>query len=638
MKRKTTTSAPAVSPYLFTLRLRAVFVMIICLVLLGAGSIRLGIVQAKYPERLQSFQCFQPRRTGIIPASRGRIFDAQMRPLADNRQVSTLFVNPSRVPDDLREPLINGLQYYLNCDPEQTRDAVYDSESTRKILIPEMTQEDIDRFNAIPYSQDNLEIFQEAGIWNREARAYPMGPLAGPVIGFTSARDGGQVGLWGLECCYDDVLAGRPGEYEDLRDQHGNRIPGSRHELVPPRNGTDIVLTLDADIQALAESYLADGLENTGAKSGAVIITNPQTGDILALVSLPALDPSNFGEYIDDDTALFSRATCLSYEPGSVLKIFTFASALEENVIQPDSTFQVGMGPLSFHGGRVPDHAYDFPVIDLRHAVVHSSNRAAGLVARDLGRDRFIPWLEVFGFGRKTGLDLPAEPSGNLKEWMDRMPEIDLVNAGFGHGIAVTPLQLIQAMSVFANNGVLMPVRLISARYDPAWGEMVDVPSSEGYRVLSSPTAEVMEEYMIGVVEEGTAMQARTDWVCAGKTGTAQQVDPEGGYFDHQFYSTFMGYGPVDDPKWIILVILDDPEYPYFGGASCGPIFRDIFNALMLRSGERRSIPGLMEAEMQDDVSTSGQEMTEAVEPDRPYETLGGFVISHDPFSESTSN
>ncbi|MCX6647684.1 MAG: penicillin-binding protein 2 [bacterium] len=640
MKRKTQTSAPAGNSYLYALQLRAVLIMSICLTLLGIGSIRLGIVQAKYPERLQSLQCFQPRRTGVIPASRGRIYDNQMRPLADNRLVSSLFVNPSRVPEDLREPLVNGLRLYLNCDPDQTREALNDSDSTRKILTPEMSQDDINKFNSIPYSEENLEIFREVGIWNREARVYPLGPLAGPVIGFTSARDGGQVGLWGLEGSCDDVLSGRPGEYEDLRDQHGNRIPGSRHEITSPRNGTDIILTLDADVQALAESYLADGLENTGAKSGTVIITKPQTGDILALVSLPGLDPSDFSEYIENEEAMFSRATCLSFEPGSVLKIFTFAAALEEDVIQPDSTFAVGMGPLSFHGGRVPDHQYDFPVIDLRYAVVHSSNRAAGLVARNLGRDRFIPWLSTFGFGQKTGLDMPGEPAGDLKLWMERMPEIDLVDAGFGQGIAVTPLQLIQAMSAFANDGMLVPVRLIGARFDPAWGQIVDVPLSQGYRVLTPSTAETMEEFMVGVIDEGTAVQAKTDWVCAGKTGTSQQVNPEGGYFDHQFFSTFMGYGPVDDPEWIILVILDAPEYPYFGGAACGPIFKNIFNALMLRNGGNRSIPGLVEAENQVTVPEPETETdtVPAVENDPPFETLGGFVISHDPFSDSTSN
>ena len=618
MNRKPSTTAPAVNPYIYAIRLRGVLIMSICLILLGIGSIRLGIVQAKYPERFESLDCFQPARTGIIPASRGRIFDTQLRPLADNWTVSSLFVNPSLVPDDLRETLIHAVRLYLDCDPGQVRSAIYDTEATRRILIPEMTQDDIQRFNSIPYSVETAELFREVGIWNHEARVYPYGPLAGPVIGFTSARDEGQVGLWGLEGRYDDILSGRPGKYNDLRDQHGNRIPGSREEILSPRNGTDIVLTLDADIQALGEAALIEGLENTGALNGTVVITEPRTGDVLALVSHPALDPSNYAYYVEDEEALFSRSTCLSYEAGSVMKVFTFAAALEENIIQPDSEFRVTMGPLWFGGKRVRDHAYDHPVIDLRHALVHSSNRAAGLVAQDLGRDRLVPWLQVFGFGEKTSLDMPGEPSGNLKESLDHMPLIDLVNAGFGQGITVTPLQIIQAMSVFANDGVLVPLRLVKSRFDPSWGQLVEISRTPGWRVLNPSTAQLMEEFMVGVIDEGTAMQARTEWVCAGKTATAQKVNPDGGYFEDRFYSTFVGYGPLPGPKWTILVILDEPGIPYYGGAACGPVFKDIFNALMLRDGERHTVHD--ETQL---IGTIAQ--TE-------------YVISRDPFSGSEAN
>jgi cell division protein FtsI/penicillin-binding protein 2 len=168
---------------------------------------------------------------------------------------------------------------------------------------------------------------------------------------------------------------------------------------------------------------------------------------------------------------------------------------------------------------------------------------------------------------------------------MNPMPEIDLVDMGFGHGITASPLQLAQAMSVFANGGVMVPLRLVKGRIDPGGGEMLNYDPSVPIQVISPSTAATMQDFMIGVVEEGTATRAKTAWTCAGKTGTAQKIDPAGGYYDHRFFATFAGYGPIPNPKWVIVIILDDPHYPYFGGTSCGPIFHQLFTALMIREG-----------------------------------------------------
>jgi len=560
--------------------------MAACIFALILLPVRLWWVQSHYPEQFASIQCFQNARTGAVPASRGRILDAEGRPLADNRTIHSLFVNPSRVSDEQRDILADVLITRLGCDREIVVDTLWDVESRRRFLIDEMTPEKIELFENLSLAGPYANALCEVGILQREARVYPMGPLAGPLVGFTASRDEGQVGLWGLEARYDDVLAGRPGLYEDLRDQRGQRIPGSRRELEHPRDGSDIILTINADIQALAEAALSRGLECTGAIGGSVIITEPSTGDILALVSLPGLDPSRFENYLEDEGALFSRATSLSYEPGSVMKVFTIGAAIEEGVVAPDSVKYVSAGPLSFRGGVVPEHHYGPSNLSIRDIVVHSSNRGAALIAIDMGDDRLTRWLRGFGFGERTDLEMPGEPAGDLKEWLNPFPEIDLANMGFGHGIAVSPLQIVQAMGVYANDGIRVPLRLTTARRDPPWGWEVEVPVSSSRRVLSERTVAIMEDFMRGVVDEGTATLAATEWPCAGKTGTAQKIDPEGGYYDNRFYSTFVGYGPLPDPNWLILVILDEPNYPHFGGTSCGPVFREIFNALMLRDGE----------------------------------------------------
>ena len=423
----------------------------------------------------------------------------------------------------------------------------------------------------------------QIGVEQKEVRYYPNGALAIPVLGFTSSWEDGQVGLWGLEAKYNDDLSSKPGSYEDLRDQRGQRVPDTRQETVSPKYGSDLVLTLDADVQALAESALC-GLSETQAKGGVIVVTEPSTGNVLALASLPGPDLSNF-DYNRDKDKLFSRSTALSYEPGSVMKVFTIATALEDGAINSNAVLHVTRGPLRIGGWPVPDD--DYPPEDymsLRDVVVHSSNRGAALVALGLGHERLIAGLEKFGFGTRTQLNMPGEPMGNLKQTMNPFPQIDLADMGFGHGITGSPLQVAQGIGVFANDGVLVPLRLLEGKRDPVTGELTESPQSQPTRVFGEATSNIMRDFMIGVVEEGTAIPAKTAWICAGKTGTAEKI--ENGHYVNKYYSTFAGYGPVPNPKWVIVVILDDPSGGnYFGGSTAGPIYKSLFTALMVREG-----------------------------------------------------
>ncbi len=635
MNKTQTRPVPAADPAIIALRIRGVVLMALCLAFLAIAAIRIGWVQYSYPNTYSELQLFNNVRTGTIPASRGRIFDTWGRPLADNRTTRSLFVNPSRVNPEDRDALVLEIHNLLGLDLETTRTALYRSESYRQILIRDMSGDDLANWEAVPEYGPTADLMREVGVMSQEARVYPLGPIAGPVIGFTSARDEGQIGLWGLECRYDDVLAGRPGRYEDQRDQRGQRIPGSRNEIAAPRNGSDLVLTIDADIQALAEIALERGLEATNAKGGTVIITEPSNGAVRALVTLPAVDPSSYQDYLEDENAMFSSSTCLSYEPGSVLKVFTIAAGLEEDTIIENQWFHVGPGPLSFRGGTVPDHEYGPSDIDLREVCVHSSNRGAAIIAVGLGHDVLSQYLRDLGFGSRTELQMPGEPSGDLKDWLVPFPEIDLANMGFGHGITVSPLQLVQAVGVFANDGMLVPLRLIQARRDPPWGAETEVAESVPRRVISVETSRIVQDFMVGVVEEGTAMQAATEWPSAGKTGTAQKIDTEnGGYSQTAYYATFVGYGPVPNPRWLILVILDEPEWPYFGGYACGPIYREIFNALMLREGQ--SIEDM--PELSETGTTAQPLIIEASHADGEPSNHGEYVLSPDPFGDDGSN
>ncbi|MFH1676213.1 MAG: penicillin-binding protein 2 [bacterium] len=645
---------PRSLPDLKRFEARGRLVMVFCLLFLFFTGGRLIWVNMKYKDKINGLKCFQHLREGAIPASRGRIFDCNNLPIVDNGIENALFVNPSFVPEESRAELAVALAQFIGTDSVSVL-SILDSNSTYRELIGSMTPEQVQQFNAMKTSPQSTELLREVGIKSKEIRIYPNGPMAGSFFGFVSWRDKGTVGIWGLENRYDDVLAGRPGLYRDLRDQRSNRIPGSRTVLREPRPGTDLYTTIDANAQILAENWLREGMKITGAKDGIVIITEPSTGKIRALVSLPSVNPADYkkifadaecepsGDEIIDideniltqeeirDEMLFSRATSLSYEPGSIMKIFTFSSAVEDDVISPTETFNVTKGPLKFRGGYVPDHDYKYgPIINLENAVVHSSNRAAALTAIKLGDERLKWWLRNFGFGQKTPLNWPGEPAGDLKDWLNPFPEIDLADMGFGHGLTASPLQIVQAASVFPNDGILVPLKLFRARRDSSLSEPLDLPSETPRRVLSPDTVEIMEGFMIGVVEEGTAMQAKTMWTCSGKTGTAQKINPEGGYYDNKFYSTFIGYGPIPDPKWLILVTLDEPKYPYFGGAACGPVFKAIFTGLMVREY------GLPEKE--NDQSESSIRDLSAEDFRNQFETekssvSGEYVISSNPFA-----
>ncbi|HEX9746331.1 MAG TPA: penicillin-binding protein 2 [bacterium] len=608
----------------------AFILAVVCGATMLASCAGLLLVYPRHQQDIKSMRSFKTDREGIIPASRGRILDRNHEPVAENRIVARLFVNPSRVDPDLRYPLIQALMEHFTLDEGAIADNLTDPSCRFRILCEDLPSEQENWFYDHRWDPFYNDILQEVGILYEEERVYPNGEFAGPVIGYTGDN---SKGLGGMELKLDLVMAGRPGLYTDVRDQRGNRVPGTRHVEVEERNGTDIVLTLDNEIQKIAWYALYDGILDTGAKGGAVIVTDPRTGDIRAMVSLPAYEPSHYQDYLDDEYSMFNRPACLSYEAGSVMKVFTFAAGLEEEVISEDQNFHVGHGRLYFGNYSVPDHTYSYdPDVSLRDSVVHSCNRAAALTSTWLGRDTITDWFHRFGFGVKTDIAFPGEPSGNLKESLTFFSRIDLANMGFGHGITCSPLQLVQGFSAFANDGYIVPLRLVDARIDPEAGTEITMPYCDPQQVLSHDVAELMNRFMVETVEDGTATQARTQWTSAGKTGTAQKLDDTGHYAANRFYATFVGYGPVPDPRWLILVVLDEPQRPnHFAGTASGPVYKAIFSALMLKYGDDNSVREIVIPEEEVSVNES------VIDDDIDGTKMIGddeIVYSPDPFND----
>ena len=410
------------------------------------------------------------------------------------------------------------------------------------------------------------------------ARLAPNGPLAGQVIGMVG-RDG--YGLSGLELHLDRDLRGTDGWRYTRRDAKRRYAPGAGDQIQPPVDGLGVRLTLDARVQSVAELALERGVHRTGAKSGVAVVVDPRTGDILALANYPFFDPNARRDRGTD--AWRNHAVAMVYEPGSTFKVFTAAALLEEDRIHANDTVDAEGGRWQIGGQWIRDtHAMDR--VSFADAVAYSSNIVFAKVSTRISPVTFYKYLRSFGFGMKTGVSLPAEESGLLKpvsNWSGRTQQ----TIAFGHEISTTPLQLAMAFAAVANDGLLMRPRLVQSWIDGNGREVRAEPVRKVRRVLSADAARELREMMAGVVDYGTAKEIRHPFITiAGKTGSAQKINPETGrYIEGSYYASFAGMAPADDPAFVCVVVVDDPKQFKYGGQAAGPIFREILDRLAER-------------------------------------------------------
>lgn len=401
-------------------------------------------------------------------------------------------------------------------------------------------------------------------------RYYPHGALASHVLGFVNV-DG--EGFYGIESYYDDILAGQVG----VEDQ--SRIPFYATRGSGWRNGSDLYLTIDTEIQYLAESTLAKALADTGATSGTIIVMNPTTGEILAMTSLPSYDPNRFSS---TDQALFANpAVSHQYEPGSTLKVLTMAIALDREVVSVDSTYE-DRGILEVGGAEVMnwDRAAH-GITSMTDLLAKSLNVGAATLAVRTGPTDFYAGLDLFGLGEITGIDLFGESPGSVRrpgnaDWF----ESDLATNSYGQGLAVTPLQLIVAVAAVANDGLIMQPHMVSMREDADDTTTTFEPTVVG-RAISPETASTLREMMAAALERESSAALVPGYRIAGKTGTAQIPIP-GGYDPNATIASFVGFGPVDDPQFIVLIKLDRPRSSEWGSLTAAPIFGQFVSRLVV--------------------------------------------------------
>ncbi|MFI5353174.1 MAG: penicillin-binding protein [Candidatus Binatales bacterium] len=406
-------------------------------------------------------------------------------------------------------------------------------------------------------------------------RFYPESDLAAGVVGL-AGMDG--QGLSGIESQYEHLIRGEPLELSFYRDALGNPILDSPLALGSPEPGARIELTIDSEIQSLAENQLADQVRSSGARRGSAIVLDPFTGEVLALANVGA-DPSEAHDRLHDP------AVEDAFEPGSTMKGILGAIALEDRTITPDSKIFCENGQYEIGRRVIHDHGRH-GWLDLGGIIEVSSNIGAAKIALGLGSQHYYEGLRAFGVGRRSGIDLPGETAGLLRPPSTWEP-IDLANHGFGQGVAVTPLQLAVAYAAIANGGLLMRPFVVKNAYDAAGRCILTHAPQVLGRAVSPDVAHQMNLLLRAVVNgsDGTGRRAQVDeFTVAGKTGTAQMINPEtGGYYQSRLVASFVGFLPADDPRLVILVVLDDVNHGHFGGLVAAPVFSAIATGSLRR-------------------------------------------------------
>ncbi|QVQ53138.1 penicillin-binding protein 2 [Spiractinospora alimapuensis] len=544
-------------------RIKAGLVLLVALLLLFTGRLVQiqGIESATYAAeaadlRLQRIE---------IPTTRGEITDVNGNPFAVSVETRTVFVDPMEVDEDQRDDVVDELAQRFDLDPEEVAVKVDATPTRYQVVARNVTPEEARELGELELAGVNDQIGYR--------RVYPDDSGVANLVGFVGA-DGH--GLEGLEGSLDDTLAGQPGRQHIELGAGGTQIPmagGLEREPVP---GTDVRLTLDRDIQWQAQEALQDRVEELNAAGGSVIVMRP-TGEILAMANAPTFDPNA----VEDSEAEDRRngAVADAFEPGSTNKVITAAAVLEEGLGTPDTVYSVPES-LDRHDRTFRDatpHGYER--LTMSGIIALSSNVGTVLMAEQVGADGLYDYLGRFGFGKPTGLDLPGENAGIVAppdEWWGTQ----LATISFGQGISVNAVQAASVYATIANDGVRAEPHIVAGTVGED-GELDEGSDATQERVISEESAadlRLMLEAVTG--EHGTAQQAQIPgYRVAGKTGTAQNVNPETGTYEGGGYtSTFVGFAPADDPELVVQVVLHDAESDYHGGEAAGPVFSDVMS------------------------------------------------------------
>jgi cell division protein FtsI (penicillin-binding protein 3) len=520
-----------------------------------------------------------------LPASRGTIYDRNGHIMAISVPVETVVVNPSTLPD--RQVAASILSEILGLDEQKLKKELDERAEKKKTkqkgygyyeVAKGITQEQAVRLKSLKLGWIQWQ--------SSTVRVYPNDEVAAHLLGGVNREQEGDAGI---EQGMEDELGGRPGWASMETDVHGLGF-ASNVEL-EPMPGNDVVLTIDHRVQYEAEKSLKKAVIENNCGSGRVVVMNPHTGEILAMASYPTFNPN---ERVADGAVLQNLAVQSAIEPGSVFKVFTIASAIEEKEVTATSSFHCGFGKMNLFGRIIRDHD-PYGYLSVEDILAKSSNIGAIKVGQELGEKRLFEFIKRFGFGSRTGLPLPGESSGKVIR-LARWTKSSIGSVAMGHEVMATTVQLGQGVGVIANGGYLVQPKLIQRvkAQERSGLPLRKVSYVEarpaGVTVLSPSTVVTMRKMMEHVVLEGTGKSARVQgYTTGGKTGSAQIYDPKTKTYLHKYHASFMGFAPVNDPQLSIVVTLNGSTK--YGGVVAAPVFREVAEASLRIMNVARDLP-----------------------------------------------
>jgi cell division protein FtsI (penicillin-binding protein 3) len=509
----------------------------------------------------------QSERTINLDPRRGAIVDRNGHPLAVSVDVESIYAVPQDIEDAAGTAAALGRALSLDGAARKELQALL--EKTRAFV---WVRRKVDPTVARAVRALQLE---GVGFLTENRRYYPQRELAAHVIGYVGLDN---TGMSGIEYAFESAIRGRADKVVIRTDARRRAID---HREKPSTEGHTVVLTIDESIQHVVERELERSVQETGSIAGVAVVMDPRTGEILALANRPTFNPNKFGAY--PSARWRNRAVADAYEPGSMFKIITAAAGLEEKVVDADEMIDCGHGFLEVAGIRINDHKV-FDQLSFRDVMAKSSDVGVARVAQRLGRDNFNRYLRHFGFGAATGVELPGE-SGGLLRPLNRWSALSLPTLSFGQEIGVTALQMTAAVAAVANGGYLMKPTIIRQIEDSAGRVVRETRPTAVRRVLDPATADRLTDILRGVVLRGTGHRAAIPgYAVAGKTGTAQKVEPGGKYSMVDHVASFVGFVPASRPALVVLVSLDTPKGPANeGGDVAAPLFARIAEPALRR-------------------------------------------------------
>lgn len=519
-----------------------------------AGLIGRGVyLQGFHNDFLQEKGNERYSRVIEVSAHRGMITDRNGAPLAVSTPVESVWVSPADVEADNKQ--VKQLAQILNMDTEELKTRLLDTSRDFVYLKRQLPPDQAAKVVSLNLPGVSLQ--------REYRRYYPAGEEAAQLLGFTGQDDNGQEGL---ELAMQEQLAGKPGSQRVIKDRRG-RIVEDAGSLHAPKPGSDIALSLDANVQHLAYRELADAVKQHHAKAGAVVVLDAKSGEVLALANYPAYNPNNRGSL--SPQSMRNRAIADLFEPGSTMKPFTVATAIENGKVRPETVIDTEHGKFTVNNRTIHD-SHPESMLTVAQVIQKSSNVGSAKMALMLPSETLWQSFSDSGFGSSTGSSFPGEATGRLRDPKTWRP-IEQATMSYGHGLSVNLLQLARAYTVFANDGELKPVSLLR----------LDAPAT-GKKVFSDKTARTLRGMMELVVQPGgTAPLAQVaGYRVGGKTGTARKL--ENGHYVSRYVASFVGFAPASDPRLVVAVMIDEPDNSqYYGGLVAAPVFSKITGAAL---------------------------------------------------------